>query len=191
MGLSGNNVNAIDINDDFINIAKTKKKFFCTPIIFNQLKMQDIVNSFQANTIDLIVCVGNTLPHISKEEQIKFLNDSKLLLKDEGKLILQFFNFSILDNENNYIFPDIKNEELIFKRTYININDKEVQFDIQLILSENNRTLKDTNILNKIDLKLFKEELNKIGFTNQSFYEDFNKSPFNKDNNSIIIELQK
>lgn len=191
MGLSGNNVSALDINEDFIELARNKKKFFCTPISFTILKMQDIIHNYQENYFDLIICVGNTLPHITKEEQIQFINDARLLLKENGKLILQFFNFSILDNENDYIFPDIKNEELIFKRIYTKLNKDEIKFDIQLILSEQDIELKDSNILYPIDLESLIGELDKLGFINKMLYKDFAKNSFEKNNNSVIIELQK
>jgi len=180
----------IDMDSEMIREALRKKGNMIKPIQFQQKSMLKLNTFIDKNSIDGIICFGNTLVHLnSLDEIVDFLQQSKAVLKLNGKLLFQIVNYDKILAKNIKQLPLIENDEIIFERNY-NHRISENKFDFNTRL-----TVKSTQqiIENSIELlPLLKKDitllLNKSGFNNCNYYGNFNKEPYSIDSPALIIE---
>ncbi len=67
---------------------------------------------------DLVLCLGNTLPHLSRDRVRRFFGIARNLLGPRGSLVLQLLNYARKDLGPGFAFPDIEARGLRFKRGY-------------------------------------------------------------------------
>lgn len=84
--------------------------------------MLDAGDLFPAGYFDLVLCLGNTLPHLSGLTELDvFLDDMAGLLAPDGILVMQLLNYDVvlerLEKEE-YVFPPLHSGGITFLRRY-------------------------------------------------------------------------
>jgi glycine/sarcosine N-methyltransferase len=90
---------------------------------FLEADLLDIGNRFRGEGFDLILCLGNTLPHLADAGggtagAASFLSQARALLEGGGSLVLQTLNFSLPGIGPGYAFPPIVGGGATMLRSY-------------------------------------------------------------------------
>jgi SAM-dependent methyltransferase len=86
-------------------------------------------------SVDLLLCLGNTLPHLKDGAAIgQFLASAALALDRRGILILQLVNYDLIGS--GHIFPVIKNDVAKFSRSYAEGGYGRLSFETTLSLED-------------------------------------------------------
>ena len=180
----------IDMDNEMIRAASKKKKETLKSVQFKQLSMLKLNTFLDNNSIDGIICFGNTLVHLNSLNEIaNFLKQSKKALKTKGKLLFQIVNYDKIIENNIKQLPLIENDEIIFERKY-NYNKPENKIDFNTRL-----TVKATQEIITSSIKLLpvlKKELalllKEAGFNNCNYYGNFNKELYTITSPALIVE---
>jgi len=98
-------------SDAALKPASRHATFFVT----DMLKLSD---RFEARSLDLALCLGNTLPHLSGGGAAAFLAQARGLLSPGGSLVLQTLNFSLPRIAPALVFPEISAAGAVMRRSY-------------------------------------------------------------------------
>jgi glycine/sarcosine N-methyltransferase len=186
---SFNSVSAIDLDQEMVTIAKSKKKDLQN-INFKCMNMMDIDNVFGDDCFDSIISFGNTLVHLPGTEMIsQFFRNTRKALKPSGKFLIQIINYDRILKERVNVLSTIENKYIKFERKYNYIQKNNIiDFITEL-------TVKKTGEIfnNKVNLyPLLKSEfrllLEQNGFENINFYGNFKKEILSDDNIPLIVE---
>lgn len=185
-----NNILGIDMDAEMIRVAKEKKKKTTKNAQYQQLSMLELDSSININTIEGIVCFGNTLVHLNSVDEIAdFFKQSKSVLKRNGKLLLQIVNYDKILSQNIKQLPLIENDEIIFERNYnYRITENKIDFNTRLTVKETQQIMENSIELLPILKKDLSILLNNAGFNNCNFYGNFNQDPFSKESPALIAE---
>ena len=184
------NVLGIDMDVEMVQAALKKQRDKSKSIQFKQISMLKLDAFIDKNSVGGIICFGNTLVHLNSLDEIAdFLQQSKTVLKSNGKLLLQIVNYDKIIKKNIKQLPLIENDEIIFERNYhYRKSENKIDFNTRL-------TVKSTQqiIENRIELlPLLKKELalllNKAGFNNCNYYGNFNSELYTINSPALIIE---
>lgn len=175
---------SIDINAKLIEKAREKG------IDVKNINMLDIDRIDEK--FDLIVNIGNTLPHLSdKEEVLEFFRKSFGKLEGNGKIVIQLINFNkflLQKGEGNYLgqLPVIENSNVKFERRYYLTGDGNIEFRTVLDESvENSERLLNINYLE------IKQLMEKSGFQNIEVFGGFSKEKFDYENSLFLVMTAK
>ncbi|CAH8282198.1 methyltransferase family protein [Mariniflexile fucanivorans] len=184
------NVLGIDMDTEMIQAALSKTKNNSNAIEFQQISMLELNTLHDKNSVDGIICFGNTLVHLNSLDDVAyFLRQAKAVLKVNGKLLMQIVNYDKVLSKNIKQLPLIENEDIIFERHYCYRKlENKIDFNTRL-------TVKSTEdiIENSIELlPLLKEELRgllqKAGFNFCNYYGNFNQEAYTMDSPALIVE---
>ena len=85
------NILGIDMDAEMIHVAVNKNK--SKSVQFQQLSMLDLKGFIDKNSLDGIICFGNTVVHLNSLNEIAdFLQQAKTALKVGGKLLQKTYN---------------------------------------------------------------------------------------------------
>ena len=134
----GYQASGADISPKMVEKAKENAKTADVAAPFKESAFGNLVQTFNITPLfhfDLIICLGNALPHVLSIEKIQSaLWDMANCLQPGGFLIFQNRNFdAICQNKNRWIDPQgrrINNEEWIFLRFYDFNSDGLITFNI-------------------------------------------------------------
>jgi glycine/sarcosine N-methyltransferase len=178
------------IDSDPVMIQKAMDKMTNKPVTFTPMDMQDLADFCNPSTFDAVLCFGNTLVHLANIQEIeKLCKDVRRILKQNGKFLIQILNYDYILDHNIRSLPFIDNQFITFERTY-NYNNKKHIITFNTIL-----TVKETSkkIINKVNLfPIRKDEiylsLRNSGFSNISFYGNFDRSALKSESLPLVIE---
>ncbi len=144
------------------------------------------------NEFGLVTCFGNTIVHLSTEDEILDLfKQIRYALSSDGTFLGQIINYDLILNENRDSLPTIENEKIRFVRDY------HIADDQSNIIFETELTIKDSseNISSSVNLmpmrKATLENLLKLaGFDTVKFYSDFNRSTFDSSKLPLVFEAK-
>ena len=184
------NVLGIDMDAEMIRAALSKKEVTSKPIQFIQLSMLELNASIDKNSIDGIICFGNTLVHLNSINEIEdFLQQSKAVLKSNGKLLLQIVNYDKILSNNIKQLPIIENDEIIFERNYCyHKQENKIDFNTRLIVKETQQIIDNSIELFPVLKNELAPLLNKAGFNNCNYYGNFKKKSHTVDSPALIVE---
>ncbi len=184
------NVQGIDMDAEMIRAASLKNEDALKPIQFQQKSMLELDGFIDKNSVEGIICFGNTLVHLNSLNEIAdFLQQSKAVLKSNGKLLLQIVNYDKILEKNIQQLPLIENDEILFERNYhYRKSENKIDFNTRLTVKATQQIIENSIEL----LPLLKEELalllNKAGFNNCNFYGNFNQESHTIDSPALIVE---
>jgi len=94
----------VDLSTSMIDLAKNNSLAYKQNIDFVNSGMTDLINNID-DKFDLIMCMGNTLPHLlTKEDLLTMLSSCKQLLNPGGHLVLNLLNYDrILSSKERII----------------------------------------------------------------------------------------
>ncbi len=180
----------IDMDSEMIQAALKKKDDKYKRLQFQRLSMLKLNTFIAENSIDGIICFGNTLVHLNSLDEIgDFLQQSKTALKVNGKLLLQIVNYDKVLSKNITQLPLIENDDISFERNYrYRKSENKIDFNTRLTVNATQQLIENSIEL----LPLLKNELalllHKAGFKNCNYYGNFNQEPYAIDSPALIIE---
>ncbi len=80
--------------------------------------MLALTERFAGRSFDLVLCLGNTLPHLLGGAAASFLAQARALLAPGGALVLQTLNFSLPRVAPGFVFPEISAAGAVMRRSY-------------------------------------------------------------------------
>ena len=182
----GNKVVGIDINEELLLEAENIKN---ENIEFKKLDMLNVSQAAEPESLDVITCIGNTLPHLDDSDCIShFISQCSKLLKPKGKMILQFVNFE----GDTYDFPVIENDNFAFFREYIpDYFESKVEFNTRLIMKNTGQMFTDQTELFPITFTKMQMILDSNNLKIVNKFSNFNRDVVNKHTKSYIIIIEK
>lgn len=185
-----NSVLGIDMDAEMIKTALKENKEKLKPAHFQQNSMLELNSFIGKNTIDGIVCFGNTLVHLNSLDEIAdFLKQSKRVLKKDGKLLLQIVNYDKILSQNIKQLPLIENDEIIFERNYhYQKSENKIEFNTRLKVKSTQQIIENSILLVPILKKELSVLLKNAGFINYNFYGNFNQKLYSIDSPALIVE---
>ncbi|MCL7765418.1 class I SAM-dependent methyltransferase [Polaribacter sp. Z014] len=180
----------VDMDAEMIQTALKNKKSNSDTIQFEQLSMLELDTSIDKNSINGIICFGNTLVHLNSIIEINdFLEQAKTALTFDGKLLLQIVNYDRIIAKNIKELPRIENDEIIFERSYrYRKPQNKIDFNTRLTVKTTQQIIENSIEL----LPLLKKDmallLEKAGFKHSNFYGNFNKDPHSVESPALVVE---
>lgn len=184
---------AFDFDEQMVQIArKTKQEDSMFPV-FEQLDMRLIDERFPEAYFDTVICFGNTLVHLLKDDDIqKFIQAAFKVLSPEGKLTIQILNYQyILDNQIKSL-PLIDNEQISFERNY-EFGDESglIDFKTKLTVKSTGQVIKNSTKLYAIRQNKLQELLEEAGFSSIEFFGSFNREPLISTSLPLVLSCLK
>jgi glycine/sarcosine N-methyltransferase len=182
---SGAEVTGMDLSNLMIDKAKKNSLAYGLDINFINSGMDDMLSNVNGK-FDLIMCMGNTLPHLlHKKDLLLMMTACRQLLNPGGHLVLNLLNYDrILGAKERIIgITRSKNHEFIrfydFEPPYVNFNLLEIDWgkgapshkivstklypythlEVESVLLQTN--FKDLKIYGSLSLKKYKPEKSK------------------------------
>ncbi len=178
-------------------VAKARKNAAVAKaeVIFEQAGFGELEKTFGAKTFDAVLCLGNSLPHVSNHEQLNTtLVDFAACLKPGGLLLVQNRNFdSVMEKKMRWMEPQTAREgeeEWIFQRFYDFEPDGMITFHILSLHrvggGEWQQTVRSTSLF-----PLLKEQMTSAlegcGFKEITHYGDMTGTPFERDKSGNLV----
>ena len=162
--------------------------------IFN-LDPIDIARYLAKDFFSTIFCLHNKMIFMQDDVLIKkFLFDSKMLLKENGKIILGLSNFSKYDLQKDIIeFPTVKSSRGSLK-VHLSKDKELVSYRLSgEIIPSNGKTIQisQNEKVFPLSLETIKKIAEELKFSSVEFFGDYLKSPFNKNSSNLICVLTK
>jgi glycine/sarcosine N-methyltransferase len=186
---SGYDVTGIDLNSKMIHIAKCKIKNLQHKIEF---KVMNMLNIDKLGIFNLILCFGNTLPHLQSETEVNnFFIAANTGITDNGSFIFQILNYDKIFSEGKMEFQVIENDSFIFRRNYTFPDNGLILFRIELEEKKTGRIYSDSTDLLPLRQKQLLALLKKTGFKTIHVYSDYNMTKSNLQEYSSIYVAGK
>lgn len=188
----GHKVTAVDLDDEMVRKAETKARGAGVNVNVLKCDMLELVKTLTGK-FACIFCIGNSIVHLGKLEDIqRALEQMRDLLDEDGVLVLQTINYDRIINNNISGLPTIKNGEigLEFIRQYEYVEEKGI-INFNTILNVDNKevTEKFENSIELLPVRSsdLREMLEKAGFKSIKLYGDFAFSPHTEDSFMLVI----
>ena len=124
-------VTGIEFSAELFAISRNKQAKNGSTARFLQADMRDLGRHFGVESTDLVLCLGNTLPHLSGLPEIRnFLVAARQILRHGGRIILQLVNFDRAGA--GFVFPVITGTNFRFERSYEGLPEGGIAFDTRL-----------------------------------------------------------
>ena len=171
-------VDGIDLNEDLLNQAVTKKKH--PGLTFKNSDMMELKKDFQPRQFDAVLCFGNTLVHLASELLAgKMLNGVSIILKPGGIFLLQILNYDYIVAENITELPLIETDNIKFIRRYIiEKNNPLIRFNTSLILKREDEVIENETFLLALRSNELKMLLVNAGFGEVEMFSSFKEEKF-------------
>lgn len=184
---------AFDFDGQMIEIAQGSKQEDSMFPVFEQLDMRLIDQRYPEAYFNTIICFGNTLVHLLRDEDIlQFIQAAYQVLSPEGKLTIQILNYQYILDRKMQSLPVIDNEHIRFERSYrVTPNSDLIDFDTELTIKSTAQVIKNTVKLNPIRKNKLQELLAKAGFENIEFFGSFDCAPLQESSLPFIVTCQK
>jgi glycine/sarcosine N-methyltransferase len=184
-------VTAIDRNKKMINIARHRARRLNVPVDFKEHDMSHL-SGIGSACYDLVVCFGNTLPHLRTWPAVdSFFSAVHRLLTENGSLVFQVLGYDKIMAEAKVDFSRINSGDYVFTREYEIVSPKKIIFQAALTNKKTNKTLKGTVPLLPLTGERLQIGVNRAGFAGLAAYKDYNFSPTDGTEFTIIYTARK
>lgn len=139
---------------------------------------------------DLVLCLGNSLVHIPRDEAARFFADAAALLAPGARLLLQILNYERLHREQVSELAPIRAEGGVaeLRRFYLWEGPRKVRFRTRLVLARGGLPAVRENEI--FLYPLFPAELRamaaRAGFGEILFFGDFARNEFARDSEALV-----
>lgn len=145
--------------------------------------------------VDLILCLGNSLVHVTQEEAARFLRDAAGAITGGGEILLQILNYERLLLGKVTALPLMQAEEgaIEFRRGYVWEGNRKVRFQTVLRISDESqpRIVRNDIPLYPIYPDELWEMLERAGFSGIRFFGDFAESDFSPESDALVCRAGK
>jgi SAM-dependent methyltransferase len=151
--------------------------------------MRAIADYILPGSLDLLLCLGNTLPHLENSGEIEsFLGKARRVLAGDGVLVLQLVNFRITGP--GFTFPPIRQGGIEFDRSYSLDAEERLRFDTRLVLA-NGVAWEDSTELCPIPPAGLGEALAAAGFSRVERYAGWDREAFDEERSRFLIAVAR
>lgn len=157
--------------------------------VANMLNIQQIYSQLKFNSV---LCMGNTLVHLSNESLLNdFISSVNKLLTNKGILLMQLLNYEyILEKKPEYL-PLIDNSYLRFKRQYKYLENERISFQTELLIKANDQVMTNEIILYPIKRMDLQRILRQNGYKNITFQSSYDQQIYMPEALPLIVRAEK
>lgn len=186
-------VTGIDLDPEMIRTADINSEKSKARPFFRVGTMTELQSIGGLNYFDGIICLGNTLPHLTERKDLRtFFSESYSSLKQGGKLMIQMVNYDPIVSQNKTSLPTIDNEEIRFSRNYIFTEEENIlSFNTALLIKSPGQIIENSVKLRAIVSRELKNMIDEAGFINAAYYGTYTKEPLSPDSPAIIVSAIK
>ncbi len=94
--------------------------------------MTDIRGFSEHGPFSLLLCLGNTLPHVGRASVGRFLADLRSIASDGASMVLQTLNYAHPDIGPGFVFPTLEAPGVVFGRRYAEGPEGTLKFETRL-----------------------------------------------------------
>ena len=188
---NGIDVTGLDTNKEILESANLRRRFPNMAIRFFQMSTIEMTNFLGKNFYNVIACLNDKLIYIHDENLMKkFFVDCKLLLSNDGSLVLQLYNYNMLKNESVLKLPNRESirskiiEQIVKTDSGDYIINQYLENSAEKIIP----LLQRQKVL-PITPEKIKEYAQDAGFANIDFYEDYTKKPFTPESKTVVCVI--
>ncbi|TGE32406.1 class I SAM-dependent methyltransferase [Desulfosporosinus sp. Sb-LF] len=187
MSQTGVQVLGVDLSDEMIEISKIKAQKTASSASFSVADMRDL--SSINERFDGIVCLGNTLAHVSGEIELKQVLAQ---FREKGdRLLLQIVNYDRILAQQIKELPFIKTEHLFFYRLYTHRADGKLDFAMKIEFPATRQVVSGVNILFPITCDILKNALMDTGWEVSKLWGNFERKPWTVDSPATILSAKR
>jgi SAM-dependent methyltransferase len=188
-----------DLYPNMIERSRQNARDASVNVRFEVAGFGGLAKIFGNSSMDALVCLGNSLPHVEDEAALQAtLDDFARVLRPGGVLLLQNRNFDkVMAQKSRWMEPQAHREgerEWAFFRFYDFEPDGHIQFHIVTLYREgrNNwqQTLRDTMLWPLLQTDL-SQALITAGFSNLQFFGSMDGSPFLPEQSENLIVVAR
>lgn len=182
-------VTGIDLDEALLEKAKQKiENRNLQNITFLNQNMLEINTHVTDNSLQAVVCFGNTLVHLENKDTI--LDMLRIIFKTltpGGKFLFQIINYDRIIDKNIKTLPTIENEKICFTRKYIyEQNPVYINFNTVLQIKDLSHSIKNSLMLIPLRKNILQQMLLDAGFHDLTFYSNFNGELFHSQSIPLI-----
>jgi glycine/sarcosine N-methyltransferase len=186
----GYRVTGVDLDEKMIDAAKKKAQKAGLSTEFYAKDMAHL--DFFSSTFDVILCLGNTLPHLGNIEEVySFLQRANNMLSKGGILVLQAVNFDRMLRYKISKLPLLETSNLLFHRNYHYIKSgrliSKIRFETRLSDKEGGVIYEGSETLLPLKSRQVKKAMAETGFYKGEFYGDENGNLYNSGTSKALI----
>lgn len=145
--------------------------------------------------VDLMLCLGNSLVHVPRDEAARFLSDAASVLSPGGYLLLQVLNYERLFREGTTELPLMSacDGSIEFRRRYAWESQREIRFQTSLRISgaEGPRIMRNEITLYPVYPEELWDMLSAAGYAPIRYHGDFARSEFTLDSEALVCLARK
>ncbi|WP_170834757.1 methyltransferase domain-containing protein [Natronincola peptidivorans] len=190
-------VAALDLDTEMIKQLEDKVKAKGLALEALTGDMKTVKNHFKEGSFDTVFCIGNSLVHLTKLEEIQqALDQMYSILKVGGYLILQIINYDRITKYNIDGLPTIENKDagVKFIRKYKYEEEKKIiHFNTELVVAQENTTKTYSNSvpLYPLQSQQLMGMLQTAGFQNIQLYGSFLEEEYREESYATVVAAEK
>ncbi len=178
-------VTAVEPSVDLDALARSKAQNQGAKPHFVQGDMRDLAALVAPASLDLVLCLGNTLPHLaSLDEVFSFMGAAREALKPGAAIVLQVLNYERIGP--GFAFPPMRVEGAEFRRSYAARHDARLSFDTELSLGDGT-VLKDSTPLLPLGPDILEAVLGASGFLKLETRSAWDGAPFSRTESQVLL----
>ena len=177
---TGIRVLGVDLSEEMIEISRKKAQATGSTATFSIADMRNLGSIKEQ--FDGILCLGNTLAHVSGESELK-----QVLAQFGEKgthLLVQIVNYDRILTPS---LPIIKTSHLIFSRFYMLRPDGKLDFAMKIEFPDTKQVVSGVNLLYPIKCELMKTALLESGWEITGLWGSYEKVPWTEDSPATIL----
>lgn len=188
----GHDVTGIEFCKELLESANLKRRNQLMSIRFFQMTTLEMTRFLGKGFYNVISCLHDRIIFIHDQTLIrKFFFDCKQLLTENGKLILQLYNYDAFRNDSLMRLPD---KESIRSKLYTEVLTRENGEQVlnQEIETGSGRILPvvEDELVYTIGTEEIKRDALEAGFTSCEFYADYDMSPLTAESPKLVAVIQ-
>jgi len=186
----GANVTGLDLDSEMLRLARHKSNATENPD-FICADMLQLSGLFKPDSLDAVVCFGNTLVHLQRPGNVRsFFQQCKTVLKPGGRLLFQIINYDYVLDEGIMGLPSIDNEHICFERAYeLREQDELINFKTKLTVKDSNKVIKNVTTLQPLRKDLLMQILADTGYGERHLFGSFMQTPLQPTSIALVAEV--
>ncbi|MDQ7094980.1 class I SAM-dependent methyltransferase [Desulfosporosinus sp. PR] len=173
----------VDLSTEMIEIARKKAQAVGSPAMFSVADMRNL--SGMEVEFDGIVCLGNTLAHVSGETELKQVL-TQFRLK-AAHVLVQTVNYDRIIAKQIKELPVIKTPSLTFQRFYTFCSDGGLDFTTKILFSDSGEEVSGVNRLYPVTCSELRKAFEETGWKMTEQWGNFEKEPWTPDSPATIL----
>jgi ubiquinone/menaquinone biosynthesis C-methylase UbiE len=191
----GYEVSAADFSTEMVAATRKNAELARSDLVVKKAGFGDLSNSFSEVQFDVVLCLGNSLPHVLNEDGLaQTLNDFREIIKPGGKLIIQNRNFDkIMSKNDRWMSPQTyKDEEYtnIFIRFYDFDANGLLTFNLIVLVSEDGENFQQQVISTRLwpmKKDILVDYLQDSGFTEIRLFGDLSGAEYETEESENLV----